>query len=454
MRERSRNERKEHLFETINTFGSILMRASSVQECTWAVARHAVAKLGYIDCIIYLTNDDGELYQCAAHGNKNPTAQDILKPLKLKIGEGICGHVALTGIAEVIGDTSKDPRYLVDDINRYSEISVPIISDGIVIGIIDSEHPEKDYFSDQDLNILTTVASMLSLKISQTKALEEKADLIDELVIANKELAFQNEEKAKRANELEYKIKYRTQELEESLEREKELGILKTNFVSMASHEFRTPLTSIKATSDVILKYFDKLSRNDINERLGKITSEVEDMTTMLEDILIIGKSESQKLDYNPKLLDIVSLIKGIITEYQLSESEKRHIVYDTSSPIIELNADKKWLKHIVLNLLSNAIKYSDKNELIEISIIQKLSTVSFGFKDFGIGIPQEDIKLLFEPFHRGANVQNISGTGLGLSVLKKAVDLHKGEIEVESKIGEGSNFKVILPLSKNHEKK
>ena len=154
----------------------MLMRATTVQESAWSVAKYAIGKLGYVDCIIYLINDDGELYQSAAHGNKNPTAQDILNPIKLKIGEGICGYVAQSGIGEVIGDTSKDARYQVDDKNRSSEIAVPVLSDGVVIGIIDSEHPDKDYFSDHDLDILNTIASMLSVKISQAKAIEELAN--------------------------------------------------------------------------------------------------------------------------------------------------------------------------------------------------------------------------------------------------------------------------------------
>ncbi len=248
---------------------------------------------------------------------------------------------------------------------------------------------------------------------------------------------------------LESKVESRTQELQESLEREKELGKLKTSFVSMASHEFRTPLTSIKATSDIILRYFDKFSRDDINERLNKIKIEVGDMTIMLEDILIIGKSDAQKLDYNPELLDIVSLIKDIISEYQLSESENRQIVYEISDPVICVEVDRKWIKHIVLNILSNAIKYSDEGKVIEITIKQRQAGVSFCFKDYGIGIPKEDIKLLFEPFHRGENVQNISGTGLGLAVLRKAVELHKGRIVVKSKIGKGSYFRIILPTNK-----
>ena len=233
----------------------------------------------------------------------------------------------------------------------------------------------------------------------------------------------------------------------ESLEREKELSLLKSNFISMVSHEFRTPLTSIGATSDVIMRYYDKLNRGDINKRLEKIKSEVEYMALMLEDVLIIGKSDSQKLDYNPDLLDLVSLIKDLISEHQLSESKSKTVIYDTSSPVIMIRADKRWIKHIVINLFSNAIKYSAADKQIEISIKKEQSEISFSFKDYGIGISKKDIELLFEPFHRGDNVGEISGTGLGLSILQKAIDLHNGKIEVESEIGKGSNFTITLPI-------
>jgi PAS domain S-box-containing protein len=248
--------------------------------------------------------------------------------------------------------------------------------------------------------------------------------------------------------DLESKVEIRTQELEASLEREKELGVLKSRFVTMASHEFRTPLTTINANSDIILRYFDKMSQDDIVERLGKIKNEVEEMAIMLEDILIIGKSDAQKLEYNPELLDIVSLIKDIITDYQLSESQSRTIIYDLSSPIIMVTADEKWIKHIIINLLTNAVKYSGGDQQIDVSIKEDQAGISFSVKDYGIGIAKEDIKLLFEPFYRGNNVSNIAGTGLGLVVLQKALDLHKGKIEVESEIGKGSIFTVILPIT------
>ena len=171
-------------------------------------------------------------------------------------------------------------------------------------------------------------------------------------------------------------------------------------------------------------------------------------MTVMLEDILIIGKSDAQKLDFNPVSLDIVSLIKDIIAEYQLSEPKSRTIIYNVSTPIIMIPADKKWIKHIIINLISNAEKYSNKNTPIKISIHQNQSNISFSFQDYGIGISKQDIKKLFEPFHRGSNAQNIPGTGLGLSVLQQAVDLHNGKIEVESNLGKGSKFKIILPYN------
>ena len=769
MRGKSRNERTAHYLETINSLGSLLMRTDSAHEAAWIVAKHAVGELGYIDCIIYLMNDDKELVQIAAHGNKNPSSRHIVNPIKLKIGEGICGHVALTGVSEIVRDTSKDPRYLVDDELRHSEMTVPIFSDDHVIGIIDSEHPNKDYFSDHDLKIFKSIASILSFKISQVKAIEdlatinkelevqnlEKQKQANELVIAKKEydsqnqqqkkivdklsaeivklefenhqnkikateldvaikksqkeaesiaikeIAFKKELKKTRietesiANELrqfietanapifgidsegmvnewnqtsekitgftkkevlgqdlvkryitsayqtkvkkvldnalkgeetanfefpifskdgnrvmillnsstrrnvngeiigmlgvgqdiskmdelrtvsdaiakelrqfietanapifgidsngmvnewnqssekitgftkeevlgedlvatyinsnyqksvkkvldnaqrgvetanfefplyakdgkrimillnsstrrnsdgkiigmlgvgqditilneykknlESKVEYRTQELQESLEREKELGQLKTSFVSMASHEFRTPLTSIKAISDIILRYSNKLSQESINARLEKIKKEVDDMTTMLDDILIIGKSEAQKLAFNPDIEDIVFLIRQIITEYQLSDSTNRQLIYDIPNSIIMINVDKKWIKHIIINLISNAEKYSNKNTPIKISIHQNQSNISFSFQDYGIGISKQDIKKLFEPFHRGSNAQNIPGTGLGLSVLQQAVDLHNGKIEVESNLGKGSKFKIILPYN------
>jgi PAS domain S-box-containing protein len=248
---------------------------------------------------------------------------------------------------------------------------------------------------------------------------------------------------------LEDTVRKRTFELENSLEREKELGKLKTSFVAMASHEFRTPLAAIQAATDVILRYKDKLSQEDIEKRLFKIKREVNDMKTMLEDILIIGKAESQKLQFNTNEQDLVDLVKNIVLDYQLTQEEEREVIYKISMDKIMLNVDPKWIKHIILNLLSNALKYSEAPASVIIEIRQEENEVILSVTDQGIGFSKKDQESLFEPFHRGQNVGNIQGTGLGLSVLQTAIELHKGKIKVESKLNNGSTFIVSLPYNR-----
>jgi PAS domain S-box-containing protein len=242
----------------------------------------------------------------------------------------------------------------------------------------------------------------------------------------------------------------RTIELENSLERQKELGILKTNFVAMASHEFRTPLASINAATDVILSYGEKLSNEDVAKRLHKIKNEVHDMTTMLEDILIIGKSNLQKLQFDPIEMDLVELVKNIILDYQLTQIKEREVIYKLSMNKIMLHVDPKWIKHIIINLFSNALKYSEAPASIGIEIQKVKNEVILSVSDKGIGISEKDKEHLFQPFHRGENVSSIPGTGLGLNVVEKAVNLHHGKIKVISEINKGTMFKAIFPIKES----
>ena len=179
--------------------------------------------------------------------------------------------------------------------------------------------------------------------------------------------------------------------LENSLEREKELGVLKTSFVAMASHEFRTPLGAIQAATDVILRYKDKLSQEDIDKRLFKIKREVRGMTTMLEDVLIMGRSDAQKLEFNSIELDMVALVKNIISEYQLTQEIQREVIFKFSSDKIMLFADPKWINSIVINLFSNALKYSEPPASIGIEIRQEENEVLLSVTDKGIGISKKD---------------------------------------------------------------
>lgn len=163
-------KRKGEFLEVINRFATVLLNAKTIDDIVWSVAKNAIAQLGYVDCVIYLLDENYEyLIQRAAHGPKNPIDLDILNPIKIKIGVGIVGTVAKTCQGEIVTDTTKDTRYILDDNMGLSEIAVPIIYQNKIIGVIDSEHPEKNYYSKDDLEILTTIASMTATKLIQAQ---------------------------------------------------------------------------------------------------------------------------------------------------------------------------------------------------------------------------------------------------------------------------------------------
>jgi putative methionine-R-sulfoxide reductase with GAF domain len=197
---------KETYLEVINSFAVILVNAKTIDDIVWGVTKNAIAALNYLDCIIYLYDENEDmLIQRAAHGPKNIKDQSVLAPIKIAPGKGIVGEVFLNGIGENIADTSKDKRYITDDQKRLSEITIPIISNGVVLGVIDSEHPDSDFFNEQDFKMLTTVAAMVSVKLEQARANEDLqkyqqnlerivSEQTAKLEQANKELRAQNSE--------------------------------------------------------------------------------------------------------------------------------------------------------------------------------------------------------------------------------------------------------------------
>lgn len=163
-------KKKEHYLEVINQFATSLLKAKSIDDIVWTVAKNAIAELGYEDCVVYLVDEQQEyLIQKAAHGPKNPIDLDILNPIKIKMGEGIVGYVAKTQQGEIVNDTRTDARYILDDDRRLSEIAVPIIYDNRTIGVIDSEHHLENFYPEEDLNILVTIASMTATKLMQAR---------------------------------------------------------------------------------------------------------------------------------------------------------------------------------------------------------------------------------------------------------------------------------------------
>ncbi len=232
------------------------------------------------------------------------------------------------------------------------------------------------------------------------------------------------------------------------LQKERELSDLKSRFVSMTSHEFRTPLTTIQSSAELLERYRDRFSPEKQLTHLHRIQTAVERMTQMLNDILILGKAEAGKLEFNPALVDLVQFCRTLVEDLQLAVKNQNALVFTCQSQCISCNVDEKLLRQILTNLLSNAIKYSPSGSTVELSLTGLNNQAIFKIQDQGIGIPPEDQAHLFESFHRAKNVGTIEGTGLGLAIVKQCVDLHRGEITVESDVGQGTTFTVTLPLT------
>lgn len=252
----------------------------------------------------------------------------------------------------------------------------------------------------------------------------------------------------------------RLEEVRLALGKERELSSIKTRFFSMASHEFRTPLSTVLAaaqlleTSPNVWQNATKRSRN-----LQRIQDSVKNMVQLLDDILTINRAETGKLEFNPKPMDLVGFCRQFVEEMQLSAGSKHTLIFNyqrlhsTSAKLrspLNVYLDKKLLRSILANLLSNAIKYSPQGGEVSISLSVNSHYAILKIGDRGIGISPEDLQQLFEPFHRGKNVRRIPGTGLGLVVVKKCIDLHDGNITLNSQINKGTTVTVTLPLNQN----
>jgi len=235
--------------------------------------------------------------------------------------------------------------------------------------------------------------------------------------------------------------------LQQALQKEKELGELKSRFVSMASHEFRNPLTSILLLTDTLRNFRDKLSNDQIEERLGKIQAQGFYLRDIMEDVLQLTRLQAHRAQLNPVWLDLDALCRSVLDEFQSQANGAHRLLYTCDDDLGVVHLDKKLMRQLITNLVSNAMKYSAADTTIRISLAKSGEALVFQVQDQGIGIPAADLTYLFEPFHRAANVDAIAGTGLGLTIAKEAVELHGGTITVESQSGVGTTFTVYIPL-------
>ncbi len=235
--------------------------------------------------------------------------------------------------------------------------------------------------------------------------------------------------------------------MHKALEAERELNDLKSRFVSMTSHEFRTPLGVIASSAGIIQDYGDRLDAAKQQKHLTRIQDSVSHMTQLLEDVLTLSRAEVGKLQLKMVPTALTDFCHKIVEELNFSAGEARIQVQVVNAPPALISFDQRLMRQILTNLLSNALKYSFPDRQILLQLIFQLESFAIVVQDQGIGIPPEDLKHLFQSFHRAKNVGNIPGTGLGLSIVKKLVELHQGQITCQSQINTGTTFNLCFPL-------
>ena len=329
------------------------------------------------------------------------TKQGQVFPMRLAVSEVILNdRVIYTGVIHDLSDVKKAQREIVL-LNKQLEEKVA----------------ERTYKLEEVVNKLLTTNTSLTHEITERKEIEQK-------------------------------LKENEEVLKDALEKEKELNELKSRFVSMASHEFRTPLTTVLSSASLISRYPREDQQPNREKHVNRIKSAVANLTGILNDFLSLSKLEEGRINVNLQMIDLAALCPEVIAEVKGLLKTEQQIIHTFTGEGTTMVTDVRILKNILFNLISNAIKYSD--ESIHCSFDIGPERVIMSVTDTGIGIPEEDQKHLFTRFFRAGNVTNIQGTGLGLNIVRRYADLLEGTIEFESEHEVGTTFTLTLPVHKS----
>lgn len=399
--------------EIINSFSISLLQQNSLDDLMWSMAENIGELLEFEDCVIYLKEGD-VLSQMAAYGIKNPAPRDIKNRIQIKLGEGIVGTAAKTGVLENVTDLSTDTRYIYDQFSGKSELAVPLKFENEVIGILDSESSRKNGFSKHDVKMLQSLANIAAPRIDSAISHREKERTEEELLRA-KLVA----EEANRA---------------------------KSDFLSRMSHELRTPLNAILGYAEIL-----KVKSADINKaHLDHIIIAGQHLLMLMDEMLDIVQIEQNYVAINRQVFLIDPLIHECIalTRFRADEMD---ILIDTDLASLSAYGDSQRFKQIMLNILSNAVKYNRKGGRILIRTSQDDSNhIWVEVEDTGIGIAKDDLKLVYEPFNRFGPLQGeVEGVGIGMLITKQLIEIMGGEITISSELNKGTTIVFSLPQSK-----
>jgi len=310
------------------------------------------------------------------------------------------------------------------------------------------------YMQKDEPFVIGFIVDITARKEIEKNLLRQKMELekiSDDIRKLNTDLEGKVEERTIILKEALQKLEQSQTELSESLDKERQLNEIKSRFVSMASHEFRTPLSTILSSATLVSKYPSESEFDKREKHIRRIKDSVNHMNELLEDFLSLGKLEEGKVGVTATSFCVKDFIEDVVDEMRAMLKNAQDIVPDCGG-IPNFKTDKRMLKNIVLNLLSNAIKFSGEGKNIWISTTADEQHLHIKVKDQGLGIPDEDQPHLFSTFFRAKNVSNIQGTGLGLPIVKRYVNLLGGDIQLHSVLEEGTTISITLPEYKDPE--
>ena len=423
-----RGEGNSDFLETLNSLAISLFEEMSVEEMIWHTVRNTGKKLGLEDCVVYLFDRQrGVLVQSAAFGDKNIRNNTIENPIEIKLGSGVVGRCAARKIPLLIGDTRSEKNYILDDEFRLSELAVPLVYAGQLLGVLDSEHSQADFFSEEHLKVFLTISYMLSSKLANSNTVSELNRTIAEMKHSQNKIGEKNSN------------------LKEQLDQARQLCEVKTEMFNSMSHELRTPLAALMGFAEILDANDSETDRIEVVQLIKRSGNRL--MET-INSVLDYAKLDSrdvnldyQWIHYGEELKEIIDLLEPKANEKGISLMLE---VYDEQRLFGSM--DKRALYRIVNNIAGNAIKYTDAGGVLCI-VSATEEDVQIVVSDTGPGMSKEFVPKVFDLWKReksGNNQQN--GSGIGLSITKKVIELLGGNIDLTSSPNEGTTVTIVLP--------
>lgn len=394
----------------LNQFAISLLQQKSLDDLLWSMAANLGEVLGFEDCVIYLKQDD-DLVQKAAYGVKNPDTREIKNEIVIKSGEGIVGSAAQYARTEYVADLSRDARYIPDEFSGLSELAVPLISEGKVIGVLDSESSKINGFDQHDIEMLESLANIASPRIATALAHLETEMAEQAMREARQE--------AERANQA------------------------KSEFLSRMNHELKTPLNAILG--------FAKLMKldpaKDFGSRIDLILLSGEHLLQLINESLDVLRAEQDAISLDLQPVEIGEVISNCVDLLQV-DAAKYQVTLNATCETLLVNSDNLRLRQVMLNLISNAIKYNRTHGKATITArATSDSHAEIVVEDTGIGMTPEELENLYTPFMRfGERKSSVEGHGIGMMICRQIVRAMGGELTVTSTPGDGTRCVVLLP--------